>query len=444
MKEYSDYKPSNVSWLQSIPSHWQQKRLKFAVSLINQKQPAEEAEVPYIGLEHIESWTGRKIDGEISQSEGLASAYTRGDVLFGKLRPYLAKVHLAEEPGLISSEALVIRATDGVLPSYLKYYFLSRDFIDTVDSSTYGSKMPRANWDYIGNLTLLIPSEREQQAIVRFLDHKTAQIDALIAKKQALLDKLAEQRTALISQAVTQGLDLSVPMVHSGVDWLGEIPAHWNAIRVRHISEFVTSGSRGWAQYYSNEGNIFLRITNVSRHSVNLLQNDIQRVSPPESAEGNRTKTQSGDVIVSITADLGSVAVIPEDYDEAYVSQHLALIRPQIACIYPRWLAYQIFSQHGKAQLIGAGYGGTKIQLSLPDIKDLWVALPPLDTQEEICSEIDKKVEKLELRSSKVQKAIEKLEEYRSALITNAITGKIDVRNFTQPTPAEAKEAVHE
>ncbi|WP_449288271.1 restriction endonuclease subunit S [Marinobacter salarius] len=443
LSTYSDLRDSNVPWIQSVPSHWTQKRLKFVVELVNQKQSVDQSDLPYIGLEHIESWTGRKIDGEISQSEGLASTYASGDVLFGKLRPYLAKIHLADTPGLVSSEALVIRPSSDISSSFLKYYFLSRDFINTVDSSTYGSKMPRASWDYIGNLPLLIPSAQEQQAIVGFLDHKTAQIDALIAKKQSLLDKLAEQRTALISRAVTKGLDPSVPMRDSGVEWLGEIPAHWNAIRVRHISEFVTSGSRGWAQYYSNDGNVFLRITNVSRHSVDLLRNDIQRVSPPRGAEGDRTKTSSGDIVVSITADLGSVAVIPEGYEEAYVSQHLALIRPQKGRVYPRWLAYQVFSQHGKAQLTGAGYGGTKIQLSLPDIKDLWISLPPLDVQKNICTAIDAKVEKLVFQCSKVHKIIEKLHEYRAALITNAVTGKIDVRDFCIPTTTEQREVAH-
>lgn len=93
---YPDLRDSNVPWIQSIPSHWTQKRLKFVVELVNQKQSVDQSGLPYIGLEHIESWTGRKIDGEISQSEGLASTYASGDVLFGKLRPYLAKIHLAE------------------------------------------------------------------------------------------------------------------------------------------------------------------------------------------------------------------------------------------------------------------------------------------------------------------------------------------------------------
>jgi type I restriction enzyme S subunit len=435
--EYRDLKNSGIKWLQDIPSHWRIKRLKFSTELVNDKVSVEESSLPYLGLEHIESWTGRRIFGEIANSEGLASAFSTGDLLFGKLRPYLAKVHLAEQEGLISSEALVIRSKAEVHSAFLKYYMLSRDFINIVDSSTYGSKMPRANWDFIGNLPLLLPELEEQQAIARFLDFKTAQIDALIAKKQALLDKLAEKRTALISHAVTKGLAPSVPMKDSGVAWLGEIPAHWDAVRLRHASEFITSGSRGWAEFYSSEGSIFLRITNVSKTSTHLLLDDIQRVSPPDSAEGKRTATRGGDLVISITADLGSVAVIPDGFESAYVSQHLALVRPNVDRIVGQWMAYQIFSTSGQAQLLGAGYGGTKIQLGLGEIKDLWLALPPLNEQQEICSYLSAAIKEMERQIFSINKVIGNLQEYRSALITNAVIGKIDVRAW-QPNQEAA------
>lgn len=215
---YGAYKNSGSPWLGEIPSHWSVKRLKFTSDLINSKVSVEESSLPYLGLEHIESWTGRRNDGEIVNSEGLASSFLAGDVLFGKLRPYLAKVHLAQQDGLISSEALVVRGSEKLHAEFLKYYMLSRDFINIVDSSTYGSKMPRASWDFIGNLPVLLPDVTEQQAIARFLDFKTEQIDALIAKNKILLEKLAENRTALISHAVTKGLDPSVPMKESGVE----------------------------------------------------------------------------------------------------------------------------------------------------------------------------------------------------------------------------------
>ncbi len=127
----------------------------------------------------------------------------------------------------------MLRPTNQVHEGFLRYSMVSRDFVRMVDSSTYGSKMPRASWNYIGNLPMLLPEYEEQHTIARFLDHKTAQTDALIAKKEALLEKLTEKRTALISHAFTKGLDPQAKMKDSGVEWLGEVPEHWEVKRLK-------------------------------------------------------------------------------------------------------------------------------------------------------------------------------------------------------------------
>lgn len=201
-------KDSGVAWLGKIPAHWGVRRLKFSVSQINQKVDAASINLPYIGLEHIESWTGKKLQGEISDSEGVASQYQAGDVLFGKLRPYLAKVHLAVDAGLVSSEALVLRPHTELHNELLKYYVLSKEFINIVDSSTFGSKMPRASWEFIGNLPILLPDLEEQHAIARFLDEKTAEIEQQAEKIRQAIEKLNEYRAALITHAVTGKIDV--------------------------------------------------------------------------------------------------------------------------------------------------------------------------------------------------------------------------------------------
>ena len=128
--------------------------------------------------------------------------------------------------------------------------------------------------------------QSEQRAIAAFLDRKTAKIDALVAKKERLIELLQEKRTALITRAVTRGLDPSVPMKDSGIEWLGEIPAHWNVTRIKNLSPFVTSGSRGWAEFYSDEGPLFLRIGNVQSESVDLDLDEIQHVRPAARRRG--------------------------------------------------------------------------------------------------------------------------------------------------------------
>lgn len=444
LSTYSDLRDSNVPWIQSVPSHWTQKRLKFVVELVNQKQSVDQSDLPYIGLEHIESWTGRKIDGEISQSEGLASTYASGDILFGKLRPYLAKIHLADTPGLVSSEALVIRPSRDISSSFLKYYFLSRDFINTVDSSTYGSKMPRASWDYIGNLPLLVPSAQEQQAIVDFLNHKTAQIDALIAKKQALLEKLAEQRTALISQAVTKGLDPSVPMKDSGVEWLGEIPAHWQVSKLGYVAKSLQTGPFGsqlHADEYVEDGTPLINPSDISNGK--LTGNPTITVEEAVVARLSRHKLELGDIVIARRGEMGRAGLVGKDNVGWLCGTGSLRARLNKDVINPKYLLYQ-FSMRGVSEYLSLqSVGSTMDNLNTSILGRLWVVVPPLHEQSDIISEVQKVSLRIEKMRSSVTSAISKLQEYRAALITNAVTGKIDVRDFRLPTTTEQKELAH-
>lgn len=177
------------------------KRLKYLASPQNRKLAYAETDRAYIGLENIESWTGRLVVGENAEFDGIVSLYEAGDVLFGKLRPYLAKVHLAEHAGACSTEALVLRTQSEIVAAYLKYVLLDPKRIDEINASTFGAQMPRASWDFIGNCKLAVPDLDTQKAIAAFLDQETARIDQLIAKKErqvALLDQRARQAVAEI------------------------------------------------------------------------------------------------------------------------------------------------------------------------------------------------------------------------------------------------------
>ncbi|MFN8469367.1 MAG: restriction endonuclease subunit S [Caldilineaceae bacterium] len=208
----------------------------------------------------------------------------------------------------------------------------------------------------------------------------------------------------------------------SGVEWLGEVPAHWEDMQLKRELAFVTSGSRGWAENYADEGDIFLRIGNLTRDSVALDLSDIQYVNAPAGPEAERTRVQSGDLLVSITADLGSVAVVPESFPTAYINQHIALARPGNARAISRWLAYQILSIVGKTQLALNAYGGTKIQLSLEDISTLRILVPPLDEQRCIVAFLDRETAQIDALIAKQERLIAVLQEKRQALISHAVT----------------------
>lgn len=191
-------KDSGVEWLGKIPTHWEVRKLKYVVSLRNKKEGENDFR---IGLENIESKTGKFIQTNESVFDDEGIGFFEGDVLFGKLRPYLAKVFLADKNGICVSEFLVLRS-EKVFNRFLKFLMLSGIFIDIVNSSTYGTKMPRANWEFIGNLKIPLPPLEEQKAIAEYLDTQIEKIDCVISKIKTQINLIKEYKTTLISEAV--------------------------------------------------------------------------------------------------------------------------------------------------------------------------------------------------------------------------------------------------
>lgn len=194
-------KDSGIEWIGEIPEHWEVKRLKNVCSQINIKENSKENSLPYIGLENIESGSGRYID-TTSEVEGMANRFCKNNVLFGKLRPYLSKVYLAEKDGICSTE-FIVYDTKSNNCRFIHKLLLSQAFIEVVNSSTYGAKMPRANSDFINNIYVQIPPLSEQQSIADYLDQKCSEIDELISIKQQKIEKLKDYKKSLIFECVT-------------------------------------------------------------------------------------------------------------------------------------------------------------------------------------------------------------------------------------------------
>ncbi len=197
-------KPSGVEWLGDVPEHWSVTRLKGLCRLVTEKADSRNRAV---ALEHIESGSGRLV-GDSGEFEGEGTAFVQGDLLFGKLRPYLAKAWVAEFNGEAVGDFHVMRPTRELSQRYLLYTTLNRDFIQLVDGSTYGSKMPRASWDFVGCMPVCEPSLAEQRAIAAFLDRETDELDGLVNEAEKGIELLRERRSALISAAVTGQIDV--------------------------------------------------------------------------------------------------------------------------------------------------------------------------------------------------------------------------------------------
>ncbi len=198
-------KDSGVEWIGEVPEEWEVKKLKYVLNLTNEKESSKDSPMVYVGMENVESHTGRFIhtSGEV---EGLANKFQENDILFGKLRPYLAKVYLAEFEGLCSTEFLVYRINNS---AYFQKLMLSNAFISMVDSSTYGAKMPRASSEWIGNRLIVVPPQTEQNDIVSYIQTQSTKIDKAITLQQTQIEKLKEYKSVLIDSAVRGKVKIS-------------------------------------------------------------------------------------------------------------------------------------------------------------------------------------------------------------------------------------------
>ena len=427
---YEHYEKTLAPWLNKRPTTWEERKLKFGVYLINKKVTAKEFDLEFLGLEHIESWTGKRIFNPNSQSDGTATKFESNDVLFGKLRPYLAKVYKAEKEGLATTEALILRSGSDIEPDFLKYYLLSSELIDVVDGSTYGSKMPRANYEFIGNLSTLVPEKEEQTKITTFLDYKTAKIDRLIEKKQALIEKLNEQRIAVITQAVTKGLNPDVPMKDSEVDWLGEVPEHWKVRRLKFCCSYNDESLPD-----TTDSDLELNYVDIS--SVNNFKGitHIDSTTFKKAPSRARRIAKTGDIIVStVRTYLKAITPILDEITNLIVSTGFVVIRANRNIINSNFLSYSILSKGFIDSVVAYSKGVSYPAINASELVTIPIAFPRRKSdQDKIADYIKNKISSINRMIAVNIKTIDRLSEYRTALITAAVTGKIDVRHIDIP-----------
>ena len=412
------------------------KRLKYLVALRRLRTPVNDGVRPWIGLEDIESGTGRLVNGAgasgrpsapsvMDGNESPGTDFEPGDVLFGKLRPYLAKAWVAEFPGRCTTEALVMEPIS-IEPRFLRSVCLSPRFVGDVDASTFGSKMPRAEWDFIGNLPVPVPDPDTQKAIADYLDRETARLDALVAAKRRLLVLLAEKRRAIIARAVTRGLDPGVPLRDSGVPWLGEIPAHWDVWKIGHLAS-VGNGStprRDNTAYWADGAIPWLNSSVVNQAEVTRAE---QFVTARAVRECHFPVVSSGAVLIAITGQgktRGQAVVLSM---EATINQHLAFVQPDPSRMRPWFLRWALFAAYPFLRSISDDAGGTKGALTCEDVGNLRVPVPSPSEQAAILDHVAALTGRIDSLRAATEKTLSLIKERRAALIAAAVTGRLDV-----------------
>ena len=431
---YPAYKPSGVEWLGEVPEHWASRRLGFFFAERREKVSDKDFQALSVTKDGIVP----QLDTAAKTDDGDNRKCVRtGDFVINSRSDRKGSSGLSRLDGSVSLICTVLRPQESVQGGFIHHLLRSVSFQEEFYRFGKGivADLWSTNYSAMSGITLAMPPLEEQESIATFLDRETAKIDALIAEQKRLIELLQEKRQAVISHAVTKGLNPHAPMKDSGVEWLGEVPEHWELSRVKAISSFTTSGPRGWSEQISEDGALFVQSGDLNDY-LGVDFEDCKRVRVSGDAEALRTRLQRGDAVVCITgAKTGNAAVCQELPEDSYINQHLCLIRPRNN-IEPGFLGLLLKSHCGQTHFALAQYG-LKQGLSLENVRETPLVLPPMKEQVEIVSYVNKVRGFMRSLINESHHSVEILKERRSALISAAVTGQIDVRGLVEAEVGE-------
>jgi type I restriction enzyme S subunit len=412
-KRYERYKDSGVKWIGEIPEHWGVSKLKYLtycldgkrIPLSSEQRGEMQGDIPYWGanciIDYVNDWL---IDGEVVLlgEDGAPFFDKYKDVAFysnGRIWP--------------NNHVHVLRALQSINAKLLTY------ILNTVDYSNYikGSTRDKLTQAEMKNIFIQLLPVREQKAIVNFLDQKTAEIDALIADKEKLIQLLQEKRQAIITEAVTKGLNPNVKMKDSGIEWIGEIPEHWEVKKLKYVSN-ITMGQSPKSEEcsYDEIGVPFLQgnaeFTNV--HPIpKLYCNTANKFS------------KVNDILLSVRAPVGAMNISDRVYG---IGRGLCAITAKKIQVKYLWYSLTVSLE----ELFIKSKGSTFEAVTVTDVQNLLIILPPKNEQDAIVNFLDQKTAEIDDLITEIKLQIQKLKEYRQSLISEAVTNKIDVREFQE------------
>lgn len=422
-KAYAEYKDSGVEWIGAIPNQWQVKPL-FAVATTESIKNDDGKETNVLSLSY-----GNIIKRDVEDNFGLLpesfntyQLVNEGDLILRLTDLQNDKRSLrigqAKEIGIITSAYLKLVAKKNSINEKYLYRLLHSYDTTKVFYGMGGGLRQSMKFEEMKRLEMLVPNLTEQEKIANFLDHETAKIDTLIAKQQELIKLLKEKRQAVISHAVTKGLNPNAPMRDSGVEWLGEVPAHWDITRAKFVSEIFVP-QRNKPELNEVSGVAWATMEDMKNPYINHTKNFVS----DEAAKFSGSKIlAAGSVIASCVGNFGIASI---NTVEVIINQQLQAFLPRK--IKAEFLREIISISKSYFELIGTA--ATLVYVNQQGFENLPVILPPISEQDKICSTISERSLKFDDLISKCDRTIEFMQERRTALISAAVTGKIDVRD---------------
>ncbi len=433
---YAEYKDSGVEWLGEVPEHWKARQLKYLCTY-NDEVLSDSVNTNY-EIEYVDI-------GSVSASEGITNtenitfgdAPSRarrivrdGDVIISTVRTYLEAIALIDNPPanlIVSTGFAVIRPNNYLKRGYAAYCLRANGFIKEVIARSIGVSYPAINATDLVNIKTPEPSLDEQEKIANFLDHETAKIDALIDKQQQLIKLLKEKRQAVISHAVTKGLNPAAPMRDSGVEWLGEVPAHWEVSKVKfgydiQLGKMLQNDSKLNGDIKIN----YLKAINVQWEFVSTEELPEMWASPYELKQ---YAIQSGDLLVCEGGEAGRAAIIDHVDGNLIIQNALHRVRGKEE-FNNKFLLNFLLHASSVSWFDVLCNKATIVHFTVEKFTNLDFSYPSIQEQTKITNFLDHKTAKIDALIDKASSAIELIRERRTALISAAVTGKIDVRNF--------------
>jgi type I restriction enzyme S subunit len=441
---YLERRDSGVDWLGEVPAHWNVMPLKAVathnVDVLDERTPPD-TEIAYVDISSVDLVSGVHSIATMTFSEAPSRARRRvrhGDVIVSTVRTYLraiARIHEPQDNLIVSTGFTVVRPSSRLVPEFLGYALSASYFVEQVIARSTGVSYPAINACDLVAIPITVPPTDEQSRIAAFLDRETAKIDALIAEQRKLIDLLKEKRQAVISHAVTKGLNPDVPMKPSGIEWLGDVPEHWEVLRVKHLTKSIEQGWSPQCEAVPAEAQGEWGVLKVGCVNGGKFSPSENKLLPLELSPIPSLSIARNDLLVSRanTRDLvGSAAVAEHDYPTLMLCDKLYRIRfdPDRTC--PSFVASYIGSSAVREQieLDATGASPSMVNIAQAAIMDLVIAVPSRQEQNQIVESVSLELERFSTLITGAMSAIELLQERRVALISAAVTGQIDVRRL--------------
>lgn len=412
-----------------VPENWVWVRLGAVCYASKEKSNDFSNEIKYIGLEHLEKDKGIVGFSSADKVKSTKNAFQEGQILYGRLRPYLNKHDIASFSGVCSTDILVFEASVLVANVLVDKFFNLPFFIEYVVANSKGINLPRVSEETVLNTTFPLPPLSEQQRIVERIEELFAKLDEAKERLQEVVDSFAVRKAAILHKAFTGELTKQWRLENGVSD------ESWEEKKGEEFFEYVTSGSRGWAKYYSDKGSIFVRMGNLNHGTIELDFSDIQYVELPDQVEGQRSKLQKNDILISITADVGMIGLVREDMD-AYINQHVALARPKDN-LYAEFLAWYFVSDVGLKQMQNKQRGATKIGLGLQDIRNIILKIPTLPEQHEIVRLIDALLARERAAQQAAEQALASIDLMKKSILARAFRGELSTNKASEASALE-------